>query len=216
MTTIGVLGAGKLGTVLARLSISAGFRTLVAASGDPGDIELILDVLAPGAVARTAAQVAHESDLVILALPLSNFRLVPAAGLNGKIVIDAMNYWSATDGTINEFESDVSSSELVQAHLSGSRVVKAFSHLGYHELDEDNRPAGAPDRHVIAVAGDDERAVRTVADVVDRFGFDPLIAGPLRSGASFGPGSALFGVSTDRSNAQRMLNTEAVRAVHAP
>lgn len=209
MTTIGILGAGKLGTVLARLSVAAGHHTVIAASADPGDIELIVEVLAPGAAARTSAQVAAEADLVILALPLSKYRTVPVPELTGKVVVDAMNYWPPTDGTVKEFEAGASSSEIVQAHLADARVVKAFSHLGYHELDEDGRPAGAPDRHAIAIAGDDEKAVRDVADLVDQLGFDPLVAGPLAAGAAFGPGTALFGVSTDHLSAENLLNASA-------
>lgn len=215
MTTIGILGAGKLGTVLARLCVAAGYRTLIAASGDPSDIELIIDVMAPGAVPTTSAQAAFEANLVVLALPMSRYRTVPAAELAGKIVIDAMNYWPQTDGTLGEFETEVSSSELVQAHLADSRVVKALSHLGYHELDEDSRPAGAPDRHAIAIAGDDEGAVRAVGDLVDQVGFDPLVAGPLAAGALFGPGSALFGVSTDHRTARGVLHAAALRAANA-
>ena len=88
----------------------------------------------------------------------------------------------------------------------GARLVKAFGHLGYHQLDEDTRPAGAPDRHAVAVAGDDGHAVRSVAGLVDRLGFDPVVAGPLEAGARFGPGSALFGVSVDRAQVERLLH----------
>lgn len=57
--------------------------------------------------------------------------------------------------------------------LPGTRLVRAFSPLGYHQLDEDTRPASAADRHAIAIAGDDPRRVRDVADLVDRLGSTP-------------------------------------------
>ncbi len=204
-TTVGILGAGKLGTVLARLSVAAGYRTLIAASADPAAIGLVVEVMAPGADARSATEVADLADIVILAVPLGKYRTLPAAQLAGKVVIDAMNYWPSVDGTIPEFEDVAASSQVVARALPGARLVKAFSHLGYHQLDEDARPAGSPDRHAIAIAGDDADAVRDVAELVERFGFDPVVAGDLAAGARFGPGTDLFGTSAGRGEVTRLL-----------
>lgn len=161
--------------------------------------------MSPGATATTAPVAASEADLVILAVPLSKYRNLPAHALAGKIVIDAMNYWPGTDGTPAEFEEGVSSAEIIQSFLSESRIVKTFSYLGYHQIDEDVRPAGAPDRHALAIAGDDEHAVRAVTDLVDRMGFGPVLAGPLANGVRFAPGIAAFGVSTDREHLWELL-----------
>lgn len=205
MNTIGILGAGKLGTVLGRLATLAGFRTLIAASGHPEAIELVVNVMSPGAIATTAAEAAREADVVVLALPLRKYRTIPTAGLAGKVVVDAMNYWPEVDGTLPEFESARSSSEVIQAFLSGTLVVKTFSQLGYHQLEEDARPMGDPQRHALAVAGNDGHAVDVVADLVDRMGFDPVLAGPLASARRFAPGSSAFGVSTDRAHLEQLL-----------
>lgn len=205
MTTVGIIGAGKVGTVLARLAVAGGYHTLIAGSSDPAAIKLIVDVMAPGAIATSATQAARDSDIVILAVPLGRYRSLPAADLAGKVVIDAMNYWPPVDGIIAEFEDGVASSLVVAEALPGARLVRAFSHLGYHQLDEDARPAGAPDRHAIAIAGDDTSAVRVVAELVDRLGFDPVIAGGLGASALFGPGTDLFGTSTDRATVVRLL-----------
>lgn len=210
MTALGVIGAGKLGTVVGRLAVAAGYDTFIAGSGDPQRIAPIVDVLSPGAIAVSVAEAARKADVVVLALPLSRVASLPVDQLATKVVIDATNYWPPTDGHLEQFEI-VASSAVVAAKLSGSRVVKTLSHLGYHELDMDARPAGAPDRHAIAVAGDDPSAVAKAAGVVDRLGFDPVVLdGGLLAGSSFGPGSAVFGLSTDRDKLLELLRGAAI------
>lgn len=205
MSVVGILGAGKLGTVLARLAVAAGYDTRVAGSGDPDGIRMIVDILAPGATTGWAAEIARDADIVILAIPLSKLHTLPAAELAGKVVVDATNYWPPTDGTVDRFAA-TASSPLVAAALPGTRVVKALSHLGYHELDTDTRPASASDRRAIAIASDDAGAVATVASLVDRLGFDPhVLPGGLSAGAGFGPGTPAFGASVDRETLAKLV-----------
>ncbi|KQQ00082.1 MULTISPECIES: NADPH-dependent F420 reductase [unclassified Rathayibacter] len=204
--TIGILGAGKVGTVLARLALAAGYRVLISSSRDPSAIALTVDVLAPGAEAVTAATAAAEADIAILALPLGKYRSIPVDPLAGKLVIDTMNYWWEIDGVRTDLtDPDVTTSEMVSRFLPGSRVVKAFNHMGYHDLDEEPRPVGAPGRKGIAIVGDRPVDRREAAVLVDALGFDPVDLGALREGRILQPGGALFGAD---------ISAEEILAVH--
>ena len=194
--TIGILGAGKLGIVLAQLALKAGYAVYIAGSGDPVKIKLAAEVLAPGAVAVHSREAVEHADVVVLAFPLSKYRNIPKEAFDGKLVIDATNYWWEVDGPREDFlDPKKSSSEAIQEFLPTARVVKALNHMGYHDLHDEAKPSGEAGRKAIAIAGNSQNDIDTVATVVDRLGFDPLRIGALSSGRLLEPGNPAFGAN---------------------
>lgn len=207
--TIAILGAGKLGTVIARLALKVGYSVYIAGSGSPDKIALSVQFITPGAVATTAREAISHADVTILALPLGKFKTIPADALSNKLVIDAMNYWWEVDGEIPELSnSKKSSSELVQDFIPKARIIKALSHMGYHHLFDEPRDMGDPERKAIAIAGDRQADTTMVASLVNDLGFDPVLIGPLANGRILEPGHTLFGANIGKRSLEQIANDE--------
>ena len=145
-------------------------------------------MLAPGARAATTDEVVRHADTIVLAVPTHRFRELPRTLFAGKILIDAMNYWEPVDGDDPELATARDgTSTIVQERFPSARVVKSLNQLGYHQLEENRRPRGGLDRIAIGAAGDDRRAVTKVMRLLDRLGFDPVDAGPLKNGLALEP-----------------------------
>jgi len=209
--TLGIVGAGKLGTTLARAALEAGYDVAISGSGPAEDIALTIEVLAPGARAVTTAE-AVAADIVVLAVPTHRFRELPPDLFAGRILVDAMNYWEPVDGADDEL-ADGGTSLVVAERFPSARVVKSLNQLGYHELDELRRPAGASDRIAIAAAGEDRLAVRAVMELIDRLGFDPVDAGSLRNGRALEPDGSPFAVTYTAGELARRLEASTASQV---
>ncbi|MDF9301950.1 NAD(P)-binding domain-containing protein [Tritonibacter mobilis] len=98
MTTIGIIGAGEVGSHIAKAAIWAGYRVVIANSRGPKTLERMIEQLGPMASAGTATEAAHLGDFVVVAVPLKLENNMPADALAGKIVIDTNNYMAWRDG----------------------------------------------------------------------------------------------------------------------
>ena len=193
---LGIVGAGKIGTAVARAAVASGYDVAISGSGAPERIELIVDVLAPGAHAVTTDDVVRHAALIVLAVPMHRFRELPRDLFAGKILVDAMNYWAEVDGIDEELATALSgTSSVVQQRFASARVVKSLNHLGYFKFEQGRRPRGAPDRLSMATAGDDPTAVAEVMQLVERLGFDAVNAGPLTAGLTLQPEGPVFGIA---------------------
>ena len=195
MTTVGLIGSGNIGSTVARLAVDAGHDVVLSNSRGPETLKDLVEELGPHARAATAAAAAEAGDVVVVTVPLKAYRDVPVAPLAGKVVIDTNNYYPERDGQFPELDDESTTvSELLQAHLPESRVVKGFNNIVAAHLAELGRPAGAADRSALAIAGDDADAKATVTTLLDSFGYDTVDAGPLAEGWRFQRDTAAYGV----------------------
>ena len=183
MATIGIIGAGKIGSQLARLVVKNGHKVVISNSRGPETLSGLVAELGPNVRAATAAEAGAAGEIVVVTVPLKNYRAVPVLPLLEKVVIDTNNYYPQRDGHIPELDNEsTTTAELLQAHLPTSKVVKAFNHIYAAALTTDGQPAGSKSRRALVVAGDDQAAKATVSRLIDQFGFDVVDAGPLKEG----------------------------------
>ncbi len=204
MTTVGLIGSGHIGGTVARLAVDAGHDVVLSNSRGPETLRDLVAELGPHARAATAEEAAVAGDLVVVTIPLKNIDQVPSEPLRGKVVIDTSNYYPQRDGQIAALDDKtLTTSELVQSQLPGSRVVKAFNNLNYLHLGSLQQPAGSPERSVLAIAGDDPDAKSAVSEFLDSIGYDAYDAGPLADSWRYDVGTPAYGnpYNTDTSGA---------------
>jgi len=194
MTTVGLIGSGRIGGTVAKLAVAAGHPVILSNSRGPGTLTELAGELGPLARAGTGQEAAEGGDLVVVAIPLRAFPNIAPRPLAGKVVIDTCNYYPQRDGQIPGLDTGaLTSSELIQRHLARSSVVKAFNNIYYKHLKSLSRPSGAPDRSYLPIAGDDAEAMAAVTAFLDSIGYGTVDAGPLAESWRQQPGTPVYG-----------------------
>jgi 8-hydroxy-5-deazaflavin:NADPH oxidoreductase len=192
--TIGFIGAGAIGSQVARLAVAAGYSVVLSNSRGPETLAHLVSELGPQARAATVAAAGAQGDVVVVTVPLKSIFDLPADPLAGKTVIDTNNYYPQRDGQIAELDSQASTSaQLLQDLLPQSRVVKAFNHIVAGQLTTDGRPRGTENRRALAIAGNDDAAKAQVAELLEEFGFDTVDVGTLGQSWRIEPGTPGYG-----------------------
>ena len=201
---IGIIGAGFIGRALATLAVKSGHEVMISNSRHPRTLGST--AVAIGCKIGTAQDAAAFGDVVFVAIPLLAYKEIPAQPLAGKIVVDANNYYPQRDGAIEALDSHATTtSEMLAEHLAGAKVVKAFNAILQGDLEKDGRPAGAPDRRALPIAGDDAHAKQVVTGLIDAFGFDVVDAGPLSEGWRFERAKPAYCIPLDVAGLKQAL-----------
>lgn len=192
MQRIGIIGSGAIGTALARLAVAAGHEVMIGNSRGPESLAELVADLGPRAAAGRVEDVAGFGDLVVLAVPLAAYGDLPAASLEGRTVLSTGNYYPSRDGRIEQLDSlRLTTAELEQELLPGTRLVKAFNNIVAHHIP---LLAGSEPRTALPVAGDDPEAEAQVSSTVQSLGFDTVDAGGLAESWRFEPEAAAYTV----------------------
>ncbi|CAH0206767.1 hypothetical protein SRABI83_02040 [Arthrobacter sp. Bi83] len=180
MTTIGIIGAGHIGSQVARKAVQVGYDVVISNSRGPETLADLVAELGPRARAATPAEAAAAGDIAVVTVPLKSLRDIPVEPLAGKIVIDTNNYYWERDGRMPALDNgEATTSGLVQEHLSQSKVAKGFNHILAKDITTDGTPAGTANRRALATASDFPEASELVTKLYDEFGFDTVNVGPL-------------------------------------
>lgn len=180
MTTLGIIGAGHIGSQVARAGLGVGYDVVIANSRGPETLADLVAELGPRARAATAAEAGQAGDVVVVTVPLRALDQIPVDPLAGKIVLDTNNYYWERDGRIEALEArETTTSQMLQEHLPTSKVVKAFNHIVSGDITTDTAPAGTSGRRALAVSSDFPEAVEFATRFYDEIGFDTVDVSPL-------------------------------------
>ena len=202
---IGIIGAGHIGSVLARRFTELGHDVTVANSRGP---ETLKDLAAQtGARAGTVTDAAQDKEVVIVTIPEKNVPTLPKGLFAGSraVVVDTGNYYPQRDGRIGEIESGTTESRWVSQQL-GRPVVKAFNTIRASHLLSNGRPAGDRERIALPVAGDDPNAKVVVSRLIDELGFDAVDTGGLDDSWRQQPGTPVYAADLPADAARRALS----------
>jgi predicted dinucleotide-binding enzyme len=211
---IGIIGAGFIARAVAAVATRHGHDVMVSNTRGPDTLFSLVGSI--GCTAGTPEQAAAFGDIALVAIPLKAYQAVPVAQLEGKIVLDANNYYPERDGHIDELDRDeITTSELLARHLPNSRIVKAFNAITAADIERDGRPTGSPCRRALPIAGDDVAAKKVAAELLDELGYDTVDAGPLVEGRRFQKETPAYCVPMDSEELKRALGDGLVKIPHA-
>ena len=201
---IGIIGAGNIGSTVAKLFALKGHEVALSNSRGPETLhDTVLDI-GYGVVAATVEEAARFGDVVLEAIPFGRYQELPAEALVGKVVISASNYYPQRDGEIDLH--GLTQTGLVAEHLRGSRVVKAFNAIYYKDLasqGDERKPLD--ERRAIPIAGDDEAAKTLVTELIEGIGFAVVDTGTLAESRVQEPGAAIYTKDLTASEMREML-----------
>jgi predicted dinucleotide-binding enzyme len=204
---VGVIGSGHIGATVARRLVDSGHEVAISNSRGPDSLHDLATAI--GAKPATVEDAAQFGDVVVEAIPFGAYDELPKDALQGKLVIDASNYYPGRDGTYEDVEHGTASAELVARHLDGAKVVKAFNTMNWKSIRDQARPAGDPDRLAMPIAADDEKAKQRVAELIDEMGFDPVDGGTLHESKRQEPGTPVYGADLPADAARDALASAA-------
>ena len=207
---IGIIGSGNIGAAAAQLFIEAGHEVALSNSRGPETLRTLVEELGGRARALTVEEAARFGDVLLVAIPLGKYMELPAEAFYGKVVIDAGNYYPERDGQINELDSgEMTSSELMSAHLRGARLVKGFNTIYFkHLASQGDVSLPLEERRAIFIAGDDSGAKEVVAKLIEEIGFAAIDTGFLgEGGRRQQPGSAIYNQELSARQAAQVLES---------
>jgi predicted dinucleotide-binding enzyme len=205
---IGIIGAGMIGSTMAKLWADAGHDVRVS-SRHPEDLKPLVERLGRRASAGTPREAVEFGDVVMLTVPI---KAVPdvardlAPVLKGKIVLDTGNAYERRDGDLAREASQhpQGSAGWAAAKFPGTRWVKAFNTVNFRTLEREAHRQG--DRVGIPIAGDDGKALDTAAALARDAGFDPVIVGGLARGKEFEPNTQPYNTGMSGTELRTVLN----------
>jgi predicted dinucleotide-binding enzyme len=208
---IGIIGAGNIGSNAAKLFVNAGNEVIISNSRGPETLDNLAAELGDNASAGTVEQARDFGDIVFISIPFGHYTELPVEGWENKIVVDSNNYYPERDGQIAELdENKTTSTEMLEQHLPGARLVKGFNTIWFEHLKTQGDTAlPLEERRAIFIAGDDSEAKETVAKLIAEIGFAAVDTGFLHDGGkSQQPGTAIYNKAlTAKEAAQTLENS---------
>jgi 8-hydroxy-5-deazaflavin:NADPH oxidoreductase len=218
MTCVGFIGSGRIGSTVARLAIAAGYDAVLSNSRGPRTLRNLVESLGPRARAVTSGEAALLGDLVVVAVPVKAYPVLPASALADRVVLDAGNYYPPRDGRVPELDDkSLTSSGYLGRLAPGAQVVKVFNNIFSKHLENLARPAGAADRSALPIAGDRDEAKAIVTEFLDAIGYEAVDAGPLAESWRQEPGTPVYGAPYGSMDDEkgRPANADVIRAALA-